>query len=192
AGAVVPAVEVALLRGAADLLPAGRAIHRPTARRQRLEDRIEPLDGRLGPADHQAVAALETPHAAAGSGVDGVDPAPGQRLPAPDVVDVVRVAAVDDRVTLGELGPELLERRVDHAGRHHEPHGTGCLEAGDEVVEGGRPGRLLLGEGLDRLRVVVVHHALVAVLDEPAHHVGAPPTQTGHSQVPAPVSLSAL
>ena len=45
----------------------------PRARRQRLEDRIEVLDDVLVAADHQAVAALEAPDAAAGAGVDVVD-----------------------------------------------------------------------------------------------------------------------
>ncbi len=73
---------------------------------QGLEDRLEPLDhGRLA-ADHQAVAALETEHAAAGAGIDVGDLLGGQVLGAPDIVLEVRVAAVDHRVAGLEQGRE--------------------------------------------------------------------------------------
>ena len=60
------------------------------------------LDDRRFAADHHAVAALETPDAAAGADVHVVDALRGELLRAPDVVDVVRIAAVDQDVVLLE------------------------------------------------------------------------------------------
>ena len=65
AGAVGPAVQVALLGGAVDTLaPRGaRDVARPGG--QRPEHRIEVLHGLIRAADHQAVAALQAPDTAA-------------------------------------------------------------------------------------------------------------------------------
>ena len=49
-------------------------------------------------ADHLAEAALEPPDAAARAGIHVVNAVRGQYLRAANVVDVVRVAAVDDDV----------------------------------------------------------------------------------------------
>ena len=49
-------------------------------------------------ADHHAVTAFQAPHAAAGSDVDIVDALRCEFLAAPDVVDVIGIAAVDQDV----------------------------------------------------------------------------------------------
>ena len=86
-------------RGGGDVALAGR---------QRREDRIEPIDGLLVAADHQAIAALQAPDAAAGAAVDVVDALGLQRLGPPDVVLVEGVAAVDDAVARLQQRAELL------------------------------------------------------------------------------------
>ena len=63
-------------------------------------------------ADHQAVAALEAPDAAAGADVDVVDAALGQRGRARDVVAVVGVAAVDDDVARLEQRGQAVDGRL--------------------------------------------------------------------------------
>ena len=69
-----PAVQVAVLRRCpARPLAAGRARRRVDAGCERIEDRVEPLDGLVVAADHQAVAAVETEDAAARADVDVVD-----------------------------------------------------------------------------------------------------------------------
>ena len=69
AGAVSAAMQIAVRRSAA-----GRADRRHArAGRERGEDRLEARDGVAFAADHQAVAALEAEHAAAGADIDVVD-----------------------------------------------------------------------------------------------------------------------
>ena len=51
-------------------------------------------------ADHFAVAALESPNAAAGANVDVVNALGQEVFRAADVVDVVRIAAVDKDIVL--------------------------------------------------------------------------------------------
>ena len=64
----------------------------------------------VGPADHQAVAAVEAEDAAAGAAVDEVDALLAQLLGPADVVAVVGVAAVDDRVARARGRPRRRRR----------------------------------------------------------------------------------
>ena len=68
--AIGTAVQVTEFSRAANLLAAGRARDITATGCQRGEDRIEMLHDRLIAADHHAVAALESPDAAAGADVD--------------------------------------------------------------------------------------------------------------------------
>ena len=79
------------------------------AGRDGLEQRVEVRDDLVLAADHQAVAALEAEHAAAGADVDVVDALLAQLGRPVDVLAVVGVAAVDDDVArLHQLG-QLLD-----------------------------------------------------------------------------------
>ena len=73
AGAVGAAVQVALLGSAIEFLAAGRARNIAGTRSESRENRIEVLDDLFLAADHHAVAALQTPHAAAGAYVNIVN-----------------------------------------------------------------------------------------------------------------------
>ena len=135
AGAIRPAVEVALLRGALRLLASRRPRDVALPGASRLEDRVEPRhDVRLA-ADHHAVAALEAPDAAARPDVDVVDALRRQLLGAPDVVDVVRVAAVDQDVSLLEERQEVGDRLVGDGRGDHQPDDARLRELLDEVGE---------------------------------------------------------
>src|SRR5205814_6697700 len=85
---------------------------RSLTRGERAEDRRQPLRRMLRTADHQTVAAVRAPDAAARPDIEIVDAARRQRPRAPHGVLVVAVAAVDDRVALlegfGECGHRLL------------------------------------------------------------------------------------
>src|SRR5439155_1101030 len=88
-GSFMSAVGLFSTRGAGDVAGAGR---------QPGEDRIEALDHVRLASDHHAIPALQSPDAAAGPHVDVVDPHRRKLLRAPDVVDVVGVATVDEDV----------------------------------------------------------------------------------------------
>ena len=96
--AIWAAVQVTLFGGAIEILATGRARDVACAGRKRRENRIEALDHVVFPANHHAVAAFQAPYTAAGSHVHVVDPLRRELLGAPDVVDVVGIAAVDEDV----------------------------------------------------------------------------------------------
>ena len=98
AGAIRPAAQVALFGSAADLFTprGGRHIAPPGS--QRRKDRVEMPDGRLFAADHHAVTPLQPPDPAAGPDIDVMDPSRRQLPGAPDIVDVIGIAAVDQDV----------------------------------------------------------------------------------------------
>ncbi len=106
-----------------------------------------------------------------------------ERLRAADVVHVVRVAAVDQDVTALQVRQEIGDGLVDHRGRHHQPHRPRRLELVREILQRRRADGLFLGELLYRLCRHVENHALMAVPDEPPHHVGAHAAESDHSQL---------
>ena len=83
----------------------------PVPGAKRPEDRIEAIDRFLVASDHQAVAAIEAPHAAAGAAIDIVNALGLECFGPPDVVLVEGVAAVDDGVARIEEVGELRDRR---------------------------------------------------------------------------------
>ena len=140
-------------------------------------------DGLVGSADHQAVAALEAEHPAAGADVDVVEPELGELLPAADIVVVVGVAAVDDDVARLEQRGDLIDDLAGDAGRDHHPDDAGRGQLADEVLHRLRPGRALAGQRRHRLGIDVEDHALVSVAHQAPDDVGAHPAEADHSQL---------
>src|SRR5262245_27840986 len=103
AGARRAAVEEAFMRRGLRGIATFRRRYRSLSGRQRAEDRLEAKRRVMRPADHQAVAAVGAPHAAARADVEIVNAPARERLGSPHVVLEVAVAAVDDRVAGLEL-----------------------------------------------------------------------------------------
>ena len=178
------AVQVAVLGGAADLLAAGRALDAAAPRREGLEDRIEALHRGAVAADHQAVAALEAEHAAAGAGVDVGDLLAGERPGAADVVLEERVAAVDHGVARFEHVAELRHGGLGgRAGGDHDPHRARLGQPGDQTCERVAAGGALGGQRLHGVGAAVVDDALMAIAHQPARHVRAHPAKSDHSEL---------
>jgi hypothetical protein len=143
------------------------------------------LHRRFLAADHQAVAALEAEDAAARADVDVVDPLRRELLGAAEVVDVVRVPAVNEDVAALEVGHEVCDGPVDHRRGDHHPDGARLPQPAGQLLQRGHADRLLARELRDGVGGRVEHHALVPRPDEPAHHVGAHPAETDHCQLHA-------
>src|SRR5215469_5327638 len=145
-GAVRAAAEVAELGGAADFLPSWGARDISRTGRQRLEDRIEVLHCRHRSADHHAITTLQPPDTAAGSDIDVMDSFRRERFRPAYVVNVVRVAAVDENVATLEMRREIGDGRVDDPRRDHQPHRPRFLELAHEIRSRGRPDRVVTGQ----------------------------------------------
>src|SRR5215472_13414335 len=87
-------------------------------------------------AYHETVTALETPHAATGSGVDTMDAQRLEALGAVDIIAVVGVASVNEDVSRLEALRQIILHRIHHTGGHHEPNRARLRQLADEVVEG--------------------------------------------------------
>jgi hypothetical protein len=68
-----------------------------------LEDRVKPRHGCVGAANHQTVPAFDSPDAPAHARIKVINATRLQRFRAPNVVDVMRVAAVDDYIACLEV-----------------------------------------------------------------------------------------
>src|SRR5258705_1542601 len=137
----------------------------------------------VSPADHLAVAAFEPPDAAAGADVNVVNAFGSEFLGAANVVDVVRVAAVDEDVVLAEFGSEIGDGGVNDGGGNHQPDGPRLLKFADEVVDGRGAGGAFTNKLLHRFRAAVVDDALMAIFLEAPHHVGAHSAQSDHAEL---------
>src|ERR1700730_2133529 len=96
-----PAVQVAELRRALEVfevLALGSAWNVPDARCQGGEDRIQMFYDRNFAANHHAIPALQPPDTAARSYVDVVNFLLPEFLGAPDIIDVVRIPAINEDV----------------------------------------------------------------------------------------------
>ena len=168
------AVQPALLLGCRVALAAGGAHGGADAGCERLEHRREAADGLVVAADHQAVAALAAPDASADADVDVVDAPAAELGRAAQVVDVVRVAAVDDRVALGQVRRELAHDGVHDPCRHHHPHRPRGVELLHELLERARRARVDLR--VERLDVM-------SRRAQALRHVRAHPAEADHSQL---------
>src|SRR5262245_35007438 len=97
-GPVRTAVQVAFFGGTFRLLATRSARYVTHSRCERLEDGIEMTDHVRLAADHHAVASLQSPHTAARAYIDIVNALRRQLARAPNVVDVIRIPAVNEDV----------------------------------------------------------------------------------------------
>ena len=134
-GAIGTAMEIALFGGAARFFAAARSRDGADAGSQGCKDRVETVHDVILAADHHAIAALESPDAAAGANIDIVDLLRRQFLGAADVVDIVGIAAVDDDVTGIKQRHKAGDRLIDHGGRHHQPDCAGLIELLHKIGE---------------------------------------------------------
>src|SRR6185437_2467000 len=114
AGTARAAMHVALLRAWIAAVASGGALDVADAGRERGKNRIEAVDGGFVAADHQAIAALEAPDAAAGANVEIMNAFRLERAGAAHVVLVERVAAIDHDIAGLEHLAELSDRIVGH------------------------------------------------------------------------------
>ena len=118
-------MQIALLGRSARVFAPRGAWDIAAARREAGKDRVETLYDFRFPSDHHAIAALQPPNAAAGADIDVVDALGRQFLGSADVIDVIGVAAIDQDIVAFEMGQQIGDGLVDHAGRDHQPDGAG-------------------------------------------------------------------
>src|SRR5450631_4291743 len=143
-GARRTAVDVAVFRCASELFSPRSFRDVALTRRDRLENRIEPLDSRARPANHHAVAAVYSPYSAARAHVDVVNALALEFIGPAHVIFEIRVAAVDDGVASLHVLRELLHRRLSRAARrNHDPDSTGRRELADQIFKRSSAARAL-------------------------------------------------
>ena len=145
--------------------------------------RVEPPNGFVLAADHEAEPALEPEHAAARPAVDVVDPLRLELLRALDVVSVIAVAAVDDDVVRLHQLRELADHLACDRRRDHHPGGAGLVQRLNEVLERGRA-RCAVGCELGHdVGTDVVDDAIVAVAHQAPHDARAHAAEANHPKL---------
>ncbi len=101
-----------------------------------------------------------------------------------DVIVVVRVAAVNDRVLALEKWDEGLQRRIDRSRWHHHPDGAGRFQLLRKVFERRRSDCTLFDERFYGFRMAVVNDALVAGPQKTPHHIASHPAEVQSCPIP--------
>jgi hypothetical protein len=179
-------MQVALLGARVATLAGGGGGHAGHARCQGGEDRIEPLHHADLAADHQAIAALQSPNAPGGADVEVVDPPGLEFSGAADVVLPEGVAAVDQHIDGTEQARQFGNGGLgDLASRQHQPDdargGQRSCKRGETVDGGGA----LTSQSATGLGVAVMDDAGVAMAHETARDVGAHATEPDDADVHA-------
>ena len=176
-------MQIAVLRRASELLPARRARKVAAFGGNRFENRVEVLHGFLFAADHQAVAAVQAPNAAACPAVDVMDALRLEFARAPAVIAEVRIPAVDDDVVFLQMRHECLDDLVRHSGRNHDPRSAGLFQFCGEFLERGGADRTVFDQRRHGVRMCVIDNASVSVPHEAPHDVGAHASESDHSKL---------
>src|ERR1017187_9805461 len=135
AGAGRSAMEIPLLDRATNLFPSGRARNIAASRSKRLEDWIEVQYGIALTSDHQTITALDPPHAAARPHIDIANTFGLQFFGSPDIINIVRVASINDDISLLHPGGKVLHSDLYRRRGHHQPDSARRLQLGHEIVE---------------------------------------------------------
>ena len=99
-----------------------------------------------------------------------------QILGAANVVDVIRIAAIDQDVARLQIGDDSGDGFIHSRCGNHQPNGARLTELFDEVLQRGGAYSFLFDQFLDRLGEHIEDHAFVARLHQAPHHVGAHPS----------------
>src|SRR5688572_3121825 len=182
-GAGLTAIQVAFRRGARARIPSRRGLDAAAAGSERLEDRIEVSDDVLLAADHLAVAAFASPHAATRTNVNVMNTLHLQFTCTANVVNVIRVTAIDDDVVYANELLEVCERRVDEGRRDHQPDRAWLLQLPDKVFQRLRTDRAFGYKCLHGGSVSIVNNTLMLRAQKALHHVRAHASQSDHSNL---------
>jgi hypothetical protein len=141
----------------------------PLTRGQRRKNRIE--------------TPLEPPDAAAGPDIDVMDLPRRELLGAPDVVDVIGIAAINQNVTGLKGRQKIGNGLVDNRRRNHQPDRPRLFQLFDKVGE--RPGAngAFSGQLGHSLGGHVENHALVASPEKAPYHVRDHPAEADQSEL---------
>ena len=181
ARAVRAAVQITLLRCAAEFLASRRARDASDTRRQRGKNGIQALNHCPLPADHHAVAPFQSPDAATRSDIDVMNSF--EFLCAPDVVHVIRVAAVNERIARFEKRQNVGNSLVHDRGWNHQPDRTRLIQFLHQVRQRGSTDGSFFGQVLDRFGNPVKNDAPMARIHKSSNHVGAHPPESHHSEL---------
>src|ERR1017187_6139443 len=164
AGAGRPAMEITLLDRATNLFSSRCTRDIAASRSKRLKDRIEVQYGIALASDHQTITALDPPYAAACPHIDIANTFGLQFFGSPDVINIVRVAYIDDDVSLLHLAGKVMHSGLYRRCGHHQADSARRLQLGHEIVERSGPRRAFVGQVLDAVRLRIKDHAFMAAL----------------------------
>src|SRR5882724_13719723 len=135
-GAIWTAMQIALFGCAAEFLPARCSRDVANPRSQRSENRIQSPNDICLATDHHAVATFKAPNAATRSDINVMNILRRELLGALDVVHVIRVPSVDDRIARFEKRQKIAYGLVHGGSGNHQPNFSRLIQALRQVFKG--------------------------------------------------------
>ncbi len=106
-----------------------------------------------------------------------------QRFRTPDVVDIVRIAAIDDDVVGLESPRQFLYHLLDSRRGDHQPGNPRLPQRLGQLLERRHAARTLVRQSRDSVRVHVVSDAFVAAAHQASYHVRAHSSEADHAHL---------
>ena len=100
-----------------------------------------------------------------------------------NIVDVIGIAAVNQNVATLEMRQKISNCVIYRADRHHQPDHPGLGEFLDEIHERRGADGLLLHQFRHRLCGPIKHDAVMAALQQAAHHIRSHAAEADHSEL---------
>src|SRR4029077_13702512 len=182
-GTIGAAMQVALFGGATEQFTSRCSRSAGNAWRECRENRVHVRHRIFFPTNHHAVAPIKTPYATAGPNIYIMNFLPCKLLGATNVVDVVRVAAVNENVVGLEMCEQVGDILIHSRCRHHQPDRSGLRELSCKIRQRICSHCSLPSQLFYRLLRPVEDYTLVLSSLHKPHHVGPPPSETDHSDL---------
>src|SRR5262245_32300266 len=115
-------MQITLFCRSAHVFPSWRTCNVAGAGGKRRKEWIKVLNRACFAADHQTITAFKAFGAATRTDVHVVNALGAEFFRTPNVIDVIRIAAIDDDVPGVEVSRKIGDCLINGRGRDHEPH----------------------------------------------------------------------
>jgi hypothetical protein len=134
-------------------------------------------------SDHLAVTTVKSPDSATRSHIDVMNTLGFELTCASDVVNVKRIATINNDVIRVYSFDKLMQHGVDETRGYHQPNRAGRLQFRDKTIQRRSANRSLGFKRLHCLGIAIVGHALVTPAQKASHHIGAHAAESNHSNL---------
>src|ERR1700730_837010 len=194
-GAIGATVQITQFGGAIERFASRCSRRGGRAWRECRENRGQVRHDVFFPANHHAVATIKAPYTATSPHIYIMNFLWCELLSATNIIEVVRVAAVNENVAVLEMRQEVGDTLIHSSRRHHQPYRSGPSELFCKIRQRIGSRCSLLNQLLHRFWRSVEDYTLVPSSQQTPHHVRPHSPEADHSELhnsPPPSSIARI